>query len=123
MSIDVKKIREKTVDVLLEIGIPMSISGTPYIIEAVCKSIESPFQTMTKDLYPYLAKTFKTNPMGIERAIRNAIKISCDKGRIIQINKIFGVEIYKPNERPYNSEFIALLVEKIPTLLLSWKKG
>ena len=115
----IKKIKEKTQDVLLQIGIPMNLSGSGYIVEAVCEGVRNPenVSSMTKNLYPFLAKTFNTNSMVVERAIRNAIAVSCDKGRLVQINKIFGVEIFLKNERPYNSEFISLLVTKIPCLV------
>lgn len=114
-----KTLQEVIVDILLRIGIPISIIGSTYIVEAVKLGIEKPsiLSSITKELYPTIAKLFNTKTANVERAIRHAIDVSWSKERIVILNEIFGLEIYMKFEKPCNSEFIALLSEKIPYLI------
>ena len=82
-------------------GIKMTIER-PYVINAV-----------TKELYPSIAQKFGTTPSKVERAIRHAIEVAWNRGRIDAINAIFGARIYLGNEKPTNSEFIALVADKL----------
>ena len=74
----------------------------PYIINSV-----------TKQLYPSIAEKFRTTPSKVERAIRHAIEVAWNRGRIESINAIFGSRIYLGAEKPTNSEFIALVADKL----------
>ena len=87
---------EKISDIFISIGIP------PHIINNV-----------TKGLYPSIAKKFETTPSKVERAIRHAIEVAWNRGRIEAINAIFGTRIYLGTEKPTNSEFIALVADKL----------
>ena len=68
---------------------------------------------VTKELYPGIAKKFSTSSSKVERAIRHAIEVAWNRGRIDAINAIFGTRIYLGSEKPTNSEFIALVADKL----------
>ena len=78
-------------------------------------TIEHPnvINSVTKELYPSIAKKFNTTPSKVERAIRHAIEVAWNRGRIDAINAIFGSRIYLGTEKPTNSEFIALVADKL----------
>ena len=69
--------------------------------------------SITKELYPGIAERFNTSPSKVERAIRHAIDVAWTKGRIENINRIFGYNIYTLHDKPTNGEFIALLADKL----------
>lgn len=68
---------------------------------------------ITKSLYPAIAEKFDTSPSKVERAIRHAIEVAWNRGKIENINMIFGLKIYSANDKPTNGEFIALIADKI----------
>ena len=68
---------------------------------------------ITKQLYPEIADKYKTTPSRVERAIRHAIEVAWNRGKIENINNVFGIKIYAPNEKPTNGEFIALVADKL----------
>ena len=78
-------------------------------------TIEHPYiiNSVTKELYPSIAKHFETTASKVERAIRHAIEVAWNRGRIDAINAIFGARIYLGAEKPTNSEFIALVADKL----------
>ena len=78
-------------------------------------TIEKPYiiNSVTKELYPSIAKKFATSPSKVERAIRHAIEVAWNRGRIDAISAIFGSRIYLGTEKPTNSEFIALVADKL----------
>ena len=78
-------------------------------------TIEKPYMinSVTKELYPSIAKKFTTSPSKVERAIRHAIEVAWNRGRIDAISAIFGSRIYLGSEKPTNSEFIALVADKL----------
>ena len=78
-------------------------------------TIENPYMisSVTKELYPSIAKKFTTSPSKVERAIRHAIEVAWNRGRIDAISAIFGTRIYLGTEKPTNSEFIALVADKL----------
>lgn len=67
---------------------------------------------ITKALYPGIGKTFSTSSSKVERAIRHAIEVAWTRGKIENINRIFGYNIYSKNDKPTNGEFIALIADK-----------
>lgn len=69
--------------------------------------------SITKKLYPSIAATFNTTASKVERAIRHAIEVAWNRGKIENINQIFGMKIYSANEKPTNGEFIALVADKM----------
>ena len=78
-------------------------------------AIDSPeiINSITKRLYPDVAQRFETSPSKVERAIRHAIEVAWNKGKIENINSLFGVKVYSSNEKPTNGEFIALVADKM----------
>lgn len=68
---------------------------------------------ITKQLYPLVAKEFASSPSKVERAIRHAIDVAWSRGKIENINKVFGFKVYSPNDKPTNGEFVALVADKL----------
>lgn len=114
-----KSLSEIISDITISLGIPVNIIGSTYISEAVKLAMEKPsiLTSITKELYPTIARKFNTKTANVERAIRHAIDISWNKEKIVVLNEIFNLKIYVKSEKPCNSEFIALLSEKIPYLI------
>jgi len=69
--------------------------------------------SITKKLYPSIAEKFDTSASKVERAIRHAIEVAWNRGKIENINNIFGLTVYSNNEKPTNGEFIALVADKM----------
>ena len=108
-------IEEKISDIFIAIGIPPHIKGYAYLREGIKMTIECPYiiNSVTKELYPSIAKKFATTSSKVERAVRHAIEVAWNRGRIDAINAIFGARIYLGQEKPTNSEFIALVADKL----------
>jgi two-component system response regulator (stage 0 sporulation protein A) len=106
---------EKITGVFLTIGIPAHIKGYHYLREAVKTVMDDGdiINRITKELYPTVAKRFSATPSKVERAIRHAIEVAWARGRIENINSIFGYNIYNKNDKPTNGEFIALIADKL----------
>lgn len=106
---------EKISEIFISIGIPPHIKGYGYLREAIKMTVERPYiiNSVTKELYPTVAKKFATTSSKVERAIRHAIEVAWNRGRIDAINAIFGARIYLGSEKPTNSEFIALVSDKL----------
>ena len=108
-------IEEKISEIFIAIGIPPHIKGYTYLREGIKMTIEHPYiiNSVTKELYPAIAKKCSTTSSKVERAIRHAIEVAWNRGRIDAINAIFGARIYLGSEKPTNSEFIALVADKL----------
>ena len=106
---------EKISNIFISIGIPPHIKGYQYLREGIKMAIENPaiINSVTKELYPEIGKKFNTTASKVERSIRHAIEVACNRGRVDAINAIFGVRVYIGSERPTNSEFIALVADKL----------
>jgi two-component system response regulator (stage 0 sporulation protein A) len=78
-------------------------------------AIASPeiINNITKRLYPNIAEKYDTSSSKVERAIRHAIEVAWSRGKIENINNIFGIKIYTANDKPTNGEFIALVADKM----------
>ena len=105
----------KVTDILHQIGVPAHIKGYHYLREAIIQSVNDKemLESVTKLLYPAVAKKFATTPSRVERAIRHAIEIAWDRGDIDTLNSFFGYTINTGKGKPTNSEFIALIADKI----------
>ena len=100
----------------LEKGLPLWLCLlVPFSVAGVKMAVENPsiINNITKELYPKIAEKCSTTPSKVERAIRHSIEVAFNKGRIDAINSIFGVRVYIGTEKPTNSEFIALLADKL----------
>jgi len=102
-------------EIFMTVGIPAHIKGYQFLREAIKLTIEQPsiINCITKQLYPSIAKKFDTSPSKVERAIRHAIEVGWARGKIENINNIFGVKVYGQHDRPTNGEFIALVADKM----------
>ena len=108
-------IDEKISEIFISIGVPPHIKGYTYLREAIKLTVEKPHMIngVTKELYPTVAKKFETSPSKVERAIRHAIEVAWNRARIDAINAVFGARVYLGTEKPTNSEFIALVADKL----------
>ena len=124
MLIDAMKPDMETMvtDVIHEIGIPAHIKGYQYLRRAIMMVIDDldVINSITKELYPSVAKEFKTTPSRVERAIRHAIEVAWDRGDTEVLNSFFGYTIANSKGKPTNSEFIAMIADR---LRLQSKKG
>ena len=102
-------------DIIHEIGVPAHIKGYQYLREAIMMSVEDieMLNSITKILYPTIAKKFQTTPSRVERAIRHAIEVAWSRGKMDTIDELFGYTIHNGKGKPTNSEFIALIADKI----------
>ncbi len=110
-----KNLEEKITDIFLLIGIPAHIKGYHFLREAIKMVVKNGevINRITKELYPGIAKKFKTTPSKVERAIRHAIDVAWSRGKVENINQLFGYVVYDKNDKPTNGEFIALIADKL----------
>jgi len=106
---------ERITNIFISVGIPAHIKGYQFLREAIKMAVANPeiINSITKRLYPEVAERFDTSASKVERAIRHAIEVAWNKGKIENINQIFGVKVYSGNEKPTNGEFIALVADKM----------
>lgn len=105
----------KVTNILHEIGVPAHIRGYHYMREAIIMAIGDidVLNYITKELYPSIAKKCNTTPSRVERAIRHAIEVAWSRGRIDAIDNLFGYTINNHKGKPTNSEFIALISDRL----------
>ena len=110
-----KSLDEKITSIFLSIGIPAHIIGYQYLREAIKIVIHTPemINSITKELYPAIAAHFDTSSSKVERAIRHSIEVAWARGKIENLNAIFGYNIYGKNDKPTNGEFIALIADRL----------
>ena len=110
-----REIEEKISNIFITVGIPAHIKGYQFLREAIKLAMENPdiINSITKKLYPSIAEKFETSASKVERAIRHAIEVAWNRGKIENINGIFGLTVYSNNEKPTNGEFIALVADKM----------
>lgn len=102
-------------NIMLDIGVPAHLKGYHYLREAIMLSgrdVEV-VSSVTKLLYPTIAKRFKTTDQKVERAIRNAIEVSWTRGNVETFEKMFGYSVMSGKNRPTNSEYIARIADSI----------
>ena len=107
-------------NIIHEIGVPAHIKGYQYLRDAIMMVVEDMelLGAITKELYPAIAKKNNTTPSRVERAIRHAIEVAWNRGKIETIDKLFGYTVQHDKGKPTNSEFIAIISDK---LRLEWK--
>ena len=112
---DEKLLDEKISNIFISIGIPAHIKGYQFLREAVKLAVEEPeiIGSITKKLYPTIAERFETSSSKVERGMRHAIEVAWNRGKIENINTLFGLKIYSSNEKPTNGELIALIADKM----------
>lgn len=102
-------------NIIHEIGVPAHIKGYMYLREAITMVVNDMelLSAVTKELYPSIAKKYNTTASRVERAIRHAIEVAWGRGQIEAINKLFGYTIHNDKGKPTNSEFIAIIADKL----------
>ncbi len=102
-------------DILHQIGVPAHIKGYHYLRDSIMMSVNQPeiINAVTKELYPSVAKKYNTTPSRVERAIRHAIEVAWDRGDVDVLNSYFGYTIHNGRGKPTNSEFIAMISDRL----------
>ena len=111
----VQTLDERLGSLFLTIGIPAHIKGYQFLRQAVKMVVEDPdrINRITKELYPGIARHFGTSASKVERAIRHAIEVAWNRGRIETLNTAFGCKVCTPEDKPTNGEFIAMIADKL----------
>lgn len=102
-------------EIIHEVGVPAHIKGYQYLRDAIVMSVKDMdmLNSITKILYPTIAKKYQTTPSRVERAIRHAIEVAWSRGRMDTLDDMFGYTINRGKGKPTNSEFIALITDRI----------
>lgn len=102
-------------EIIHEVGVPAHIKGYQYLRDAIVMSVKDMdmLNSITKVLYPTIAKKYQTTPSRVERAIRHAIEVAWSRGKMDTLNDMFGYTINLGKGKPTNSEFIALITDRI----------
>lgn len=108
-------LRVQVTEILHQIGVPAHIKGYHYLRDSIMMAIEDPeiINAVTKQLYPSVAKQYNTTSSRVERAIRHAIEVAWDRGNVDVLNSYFGYTIHSSRGKPTNSEFIAMISDKL----------
>ncbi len=118
---DKTSIESMVTNIIHEIGVPAHIKGYQYLREAIIIAVDDMdvINAITKVLYPQVAKTFQTTPSRVERAIRHAIEVAWDRGDLDTLQSFFGYTVSNTKGKPTNSEFIALIADRLQLQLKS----
>ena len=110
-----KNLKNMVTDIIHEIGVPAHIKGYQYLREAILIAVEDMdvINAVTKVLYPEVARRFSTTPSRVERAIRHAIEVAWDRGDLETLQKFFGYTVSNTKGKPTNSEFIAMIADRL----------
>lgn len=110
-----RDLEQDVTNMIHEIGVPAHIKGYQYLREAIMMAVEDTamISSITKILYPTIAKRFQTTPSRVERAIRHAIEVAWSRGKMETLESLFGYTIDTSKGKPTNSEFIALIADRI----------
>ncbi|RDU24884.1 sporulation transcription factor Spo0A [Anaerosacchariphilus polymeriproducens] len=110
-----RNLENDVTNIIHEIGVPAHIKGYQYLRDAIMMSVNDieMLNSITKILYPTIAKKHQTTPSRVERAIRHAIEVAWSRGKMDTIDELFGYTINNGKGKPTNSEFVALIADKI----------
>ena len=108
-------LEELVTSIIHEVGVPAHIKGYLYVREAIMITVENMdvINSVTKVLYPEVAKRYHTTPSRVERAIRHAIEVAWDRGDLETLQRFFGYTVSNAKGKPTNSEFIAMISDRI----------
>jgi len=111
----IEDLENEVTDMIHEVGVPAHIKGYQYLRDAIMMVIQDSemLNSITKILYPTIAKRNQTTPSRVERAIRHAIEVAWSRGNMEIINTLFSYTVSTGKGKPTNSEFIALIADKI----------
>ena len=112
---DKPNIEAMVTSIIHEIGVPAHIKGYQYLREGIIITVQNMdvINAVTKVLYPEIAKRFGTTASRVERAIRHAIEVAWDRGDIETLQKYFGYTVNSAKGKPTNSEFIAMIADRL----------
>ncbi|MGI6778062.1 MAG: sporulation transcription factor Spo0A [Acetivibrionales bacterium] len=110
-----RSLEVEVTNIMHEIGVPAHIKGYQYLRDAIMMVVKDldVINSITKQLYPTIAREYNTTPSRVERAIRHAIEVAWSRGQIEAINALFGYTIHGGKGKPTNSEFIAMIADKL----------
>ena len=110
-----RDLESEVTSIIHEVGVPAHIKGYQYLRQAIIMSVEDNdiINSITKILYPSIAKIYSTTPSRVERAIRHAIEVAWSRGKMEAIDEIFGYTVNYGKGKPTNSEFIAMIADKL----------
>lgn len=114
-DISERNLETDVTEIIHEIGVPAHIKGYQYLRDAIIMSVNDMdmLNSITKVLYPTIAKKYQTTSSRVERAIRHAIEVAWSRGKMDTIDEMFGYTIHNGKGKPTNSEFIALITDRI----------
>lgn len=114
-NLQIHHLESDVTNMIHEIGVPAHIKGYQYLRDAIMMSVNDieMLGSITKILYPTIAKKYQTTPSRVERAIRHAIEVAWSRGKMDTIDALFGYTINMGKGKPTNSEFIAMIADKI----------
>ena len=114
-QVPVRNLETDVTNIIHEIGVPAHIKGYQYLRDAIVMSVNDMdmLNSITKILYPTIAKKYQTTSSRVERAIRHAIEVAWSRGKMDTIDEMFGYTIHNGKGKPTNSEFIALITDRI----------
>ncbi|HIY18192.1 MAG TPA: sporulation transcription factor Spo0A, partial [Candidatus Blautia avistercoris] len=114
-SLGERNLERNVTNIIHEIGVPAHIKGYQYLRDAIILSVNDMemLNSITKILYPTIAKKHQTTSSRVERAIRHAIEVAWSRGKMDTIDELFGYTVSTGKGKPTNSEFIALIADKI----------
>lgn len=117
-----RNLESDVTNIIHEVGVPAHIKGYQFLRDAIIMAINDMemLNSITKMLYPTIARKNNTTPSRVERAIRHAIEVAWNRGKMDTIDELFGYTINNGKGKPTNSEFIALIADKIR---LEYKNG
>ncbi len=112
---DMNELEVLVTEIIHEIGVPAHIKGYQYLRSSIIMAVNDMdiLNSITKQLYPTIAKEHGTTPSRVERAIRHAIEVAWGRGKADTIHELFGYSLNQGRTKPTNSEFIALIADKI----------
>ncbi len=115
MAADPADLEMMVTEIIHQIGVPAHIKGYHYVRESIILTVKTPemINSVTKLLYPTVAKKFGTTASRVERAIRHAIEVAWDRGDVDTLNSYFGYTIHNGRGKPTNSEFVAMIADKL----------
>ncbi len=112
---ELQALQRQVTAVIHEVGVPAHIKGYQYVREAIVIAVQDMdvINAVTKVLYPEVARRYNTTPSRVERAVRHAIEVAWDRGDFETLQRYFGYTVSNTKGKPTNSEFIAMIADKI----------
>ncbi len=114
-TVSIKSLEVEVTRMIHQMGVPAHVKGYQYLRDSIVNVVKevSLLGSVTKELYPLIANKYETTPSRVERAIRHAIELAWDRGNIDFMNRFFGYTINVERGKPTNSEFIAMVADKL----------